>query len=178
MPDFVRVGAEPHTWGSLVSQWRAETESLGEHWDEEEQLQSDILRPLTERNDPKAGVYATVDDNGQYRSICQLNTVGLPGYDKPVMRMRHLTFAPSIDLSGQAVDPYIEALVETFWRVVRLCRTPGRMNAGFMNFHLPSPNDRTFFMVVGDSFVSNNLFGSIASKGSWLYITMDTGGQE
>jgi hypothetical protein len=177
MAELVRIGQDPHTWDALTASWRSETEALEEIFDDVEQLQADILKPLVERNENKAAVFALFE-NGRYRSICQLNTTGLPGYDAPVMRMRHLTFAPSIDLSGDSLEPYIDALLQTFWQVLQLCRADGPMSATFMNFHLPSPNDRHFFTIAGNSFMNHKLFKSIVSKGAWLYITMDNGGSE
>lgn len=175
--EFVRIGTGEHTWDALVESWRVETEALGEIFDELEQLQSDILLPLVQKNDPKAAVFSVYED-GKYISVCQLNTVGLPGYDGPVMRMRHLTFAPSIDLGEAGLEPYIDGLIETFWQVVRLCHEDGKMKASYMNFHLPSPADRHYFTIASKSFIKHKLFDAIDSKGAWLYITMDAGGQK
>jgi hypothetical protein len=168
---FVRIGSSaPHSWSALVDDWRGQTELLDEHFDEVEQLQSDILHPLVQRNDPRAGVFA-LHDGLQYRAICQINTAGIPGYDHPVMRVRHLTFAPVIDL-GNDDTAYAEALIEIFWNVLTHCKSEGKMKASYLNFHLPSPQDRNFFTAIGLRFADRDLFESIDPKGAWLYITI------
>lgn len=172
MAEFVRIGSAPHAWADLVQDWKSQTEGMGETFDEEYQLQPDIFLPLIDRNDPKAGLFA-VRDNDHYEAICQLNTTGLPGYNKPVLRLRHLTFAPRIDLANEeSVDYYAGALVETFFAVVGLATTEGPMKAGYVHYHLPSPADRQFFGIMGQRFKDREIFNRVDSKGAWLYITI------
>lgn len=172
MAEFVRIGTEGHEWEKLSSDWKAQTESLGEEFDEDYQLQPDLFLPLIGRNDKKAGLYA-IQDNDHYESICQINVAGIPSYTKPVMRVRHITFAPRIDLaSDEAIEAYSNALVETFYSVVKLSDEDGAMKAGHIHFHLPSPADRQFFTFMGQKFKDRELFADVASKGAWLYITL------
>ena len=172
MAEFVRIGTAPHEWAELAADWKAQTEELGEVFDEEYQLQPDLFLPLIGRNDRKAGLYS-LRDHGHYEAICQLNTAGLPSYEKPVLRVRHITFAPRIDLSDdESVEFYSNALVETFSAVVKLSLEESPMKAGHIHFHLPSPSDRQFFTFVGQRFKDRELFADVASKGAWLYITL------
>lgn len=172
MANFVRIGTEGHEWESLSDDWKAQTEAMGEEFDEGYQLQPDLFLPLIGRNDKKAGLYAVRGDN-HYESICQINVAGIPGYSKPVMRVRHVTFAPRIDLADdESVELYSSALVETFYAVVQLSDGDGPMKAGHIHFHLPSPADRQFFTFMGQKFKDRELFADVASKGAWLYITL------
>lgn len=172
MAQFVRIGAAPHDWGDLVSDWQQQTVGVGETFDEDYQLQPEIFRPLIDRNDPKAGLFA-VFDNSHYEAICQLNTTPLPGYVKQVLRVRHVTFAPRIDWSDDAsTNFYSNALVETFYSVTNLARNAGPFAAGHVHFHLPSPADRQFFTFLGQRFKDQSLFNEVAAKGAWLYITL------
>lgn len=172
MAEFVRIGTEAHQWSALVDDWRNQTEAAGEVFDEEYQLQPDIFLPLIGRNDRRAGLFAVFEE-GHYLAICQLNTTGLPGYQKPVMRVRHITFAPQIDLTEEpTAESYSHALVETFFSVMALANADPDLEAGHMNFHLPSPSDRQFFTFLGQRFKEQRLFDSVASKGAWLYINL------
>lgn len=172
MAEFVRIGAGAHEWDSLSHDWKLQTEALGEAFDEDYQLQPDLFLPLIGRNDKKAGLYA-IRDNDHYESICQINVAGIPGYTKPVMRVRHVTFAPRIDLADdESVEVYSNALVETFGAVIQLSYDDGPMKAGHIHFHLPSPADRQFFTFLGQKFKDRELFADVASKGAWLYITL------
>lgn len=172
IPEFVRIGTEPHGWAELAADWKAQTEALGEVFDEEYQMQPDLFLPLIGRNDKRAGLYA-FRDNDHYEVICQLNTAGLPSYTKPVLRVRHITFAPRIDLSSdESIELYSNALVETFSAVVTLSVLEGPMKAGHIHFHLPSPADRQFFTFMGQRFKDRDLFADVATKGAWLYITL------
>jgi len=167
--EFVRIGTHGHDWGNLSQDWRQPTENLNEQFVEEDQLRSEIFKPLVDRNDSRAGIFA-IYENGTYHAVCQLNAAPLPGYTAPVMRMRHLTFSPHIDLSDEPIDTYVTALVNTFFEVVSLCKAEGSMKAQFLNFHLPSPSDRHLFTVAGNRFLAHNLFKSVEPKGAWLYI--------
>lgn len=169
--DFLRIGEGPHTWDALAADWKRQTESQGAEFDEEYQLTAALLHPLVDRNDRKAGLYA-VHDNGAYHAICQINTAGIPGYRQPVMRIRFMTFEPSIDLGGVPPDSYASALVEVFVGVVKLSMTQGPMEAGHVHFHLPSPNDQQFFALVGRNVADRGMFKSVEQKGAWLYITI------
>lgn len=167
---FVRIGGEGDTWDDLCADWKSQTEALGRVFDEELQLEADVLKPLVLRNALKAGLYALKGD-GRYLAVCQINTVNIPGFKEPVMRIRFLTFAPSIDLGDVSIEAYVEVLIEMFFGVVNLCVSEGVMRAQHMHFHLPSPSDRQYFAAVGRNVAEQGTFKSVDSKGAWLYIT-------
>lgn len=131
---------------------------------------AEIFRDLVERDAADAGVYALKSGQG-YLAVCQLNSAWLPGYTEPVMRMRHLTVSPTLDLSDDTGTGYGAALVDVFYEVVNLCMTESDMAAKHIKFHLPSPADRTFFAAVGRELHSKNVFASVEARGAWLYIS-------
>lgn len=169
--ELVKIGTGAHTWEALVADWKAQTESQDEEFDESLQLTANILKPLAERGDPAAGVYAHYRDKA-YWATCQINTANLPGYKLPVMRVRFLAFSPIIDLGDDNINLYSSTLVEVFVNVMNLCMGDGPMKAGHIHFHLPSPQDRTFFTLLGSNIAATGTFKTVEAKGAWLYITI------
>ena len=167
--EFVRLNDGPDSLTSLKDDWKRQAEDLGEAF-YEDAYPEDIFQELIGRANTRAGVFA-LKEGDSYLAVCQLNSAYLPGYTEPVMRMRHLTVSPTLDLSEDSALRYGRVLVEVFSEVVNLCTAKGDMASKHMKFHLPSPADRTFFAAVGHALHGADVFTSVESRGAWLYIS-------
>lgn len=166
---FVKLSAGGDTWEKLLEDWERQALDLGEQFDRDVYPNS-LFSPLLDANEKNAGIFALKSGN-TFLAACQLNAAYLPGYAEPVLRMRHLTVCPTLDLSDDGGEAYGKALVDVFFEVVNLCMGEDGMSAKHIKFHLPSPSDRQFFAAVGRILQGRNVFGSVESKGAWLYIS-------
>lgn len=166
---LVKLSSNGDSWSDLLDDWERQATDLGENFDRDVYPNS-LFSPLLNGGDKNAGIFA-LKSGGTFLAACQLNAAYLPNYTEPVLRMRHLTVCPTLDLSDDGGESYGRALVDVFFEVVNLCMEEGDMAAKHIKFHLPSPADRQFFAAVGRALQGKNVFGSVESKGAWLYIS-------
>ena len=172
---FLRLAEADGTWQRFVEDWKSQCERLGEDFDAYLSSPISIVHDLAVSPlKPEAGAYAIEDENGSFLVMCQLNVTPLPGYVGDVLRVRMLYFSPMYDVGEQDLQSYAKLLVALFFRIVTLSRD--LMPARHIKFHLPSPNDRSFFSMLGSELRGTGEFEKVEMRGAWLYISKSSGG--
>lgn len=166
--EFVRLLEETGTWAEFEADWRRQCEANNEEFENYAEATFAVLREIIVDQHKDAGVYA-LRTGGKFVAMAQLNRAMLPGYDGYVLRVRHLTICPDIDLGSGTENPYPRVLVDTLFAVVNVARHG--MHARHIKFHLRSPADVSFFSALGDGLADGNVFESISTKGMWLHVT-------
>lgn len=170
MNEIVQLSKDDTSWEDFERDWRTQCDLYGESFDDYAIGSFLVLRELVDAPEMNAGVFSVRSDSA-HRWVFQVNTTPLPGYDSPVMRVRHLTMCPDLDFGDHPVEHYIDALVHAFSGVLFLSDDHSTMGARHIKFHLRSPNDRHFFKILGASLNEAEEFESVRVAGSWLYIT-------
>lgn len=171
---LVRLGSDGHSLEGLIENWRKQAESHGEEFDQSA-YPVGLFEPLEAAGRPQAGVFA-LHYGGEYLAACQLNSAYIPGYQNRVMRLRHLTISPTLELTDQSVDQYGLVLFDVLSGVINLCLDNGPMRSPHLKFHLPSPADRQYFATIGRNLASRKVFASVEARGAWLYMDINYGG--
>ena len=163
---FRQVTAEDGSWDDLCRQWDGKCREHGGTIEDFGPI--DIFTDLVQRNKKDAGVFAVVDDHGEYLAACQLNVTPLPGFPKPVLRVRHITICPRYDFEDVSVEEYGKVLATTFVGITFASKEPYASTR--IHIHLKSPADRQFFALAGQGLEKHGLFKSAVAKGMWLYL--------
>ncbi|WP_370319532.1 hypothetical protein [Oricola sp.] len=158
------------TWDVFEEDWRKQCESYGEDFADYASGTFSVLKEIIDEEHEKAAVFAFLSEKS-HRSICQVNTKLIPGYDSPVMRVRFMTMCPDLDFGDNPIDDYIHALVHLFAGAMAISDEDPEFQARHVKVHLRSPNDRQFFSVLGAGLNEADEFESVRVAGSWLYIT-------
>ena len=168
--EIIRLSNHDDSWEHFETDWRQRCNDYDEEFDNYAEGTFAVVRDLIDEELEKAGAFS-FRVNGSHISMCQINVTGLPGYDSPVMRVRHLTLSPDYDFGEKSVEEYADVLVNTFSGILALSDISGPMNVKYINFHLRSLADRQFFAYLGAGLDSSDEFSSVKIRGSWLYIT-------
>ena len=169
--ELVRVARSNERLDEIWLQWDAQCERFGESFKDYATASMSVLRELAEEPETRsAAVFALVDESGAYLAICQVNVARIPGYDGPVLRLRHLVLAPEFDFSEEIPDDrYADVLAEVFTKVSLL--SENTMAADHIKIHLRSRGDREFFKVFEEHLREEAAFATVRMQGAWLYIT-------
>lgn len=167
---LTRLQSSNGTWAALKADWAAQCAECGEDFASYGLASFSVLDPLAEAPDRHAAVYA-LKIGDQHRAVCQLNLARLPAFDDPVLRVRHLMFAPIFDFGDYPIQDYADLLVGFFGGVIAESRQ-GPLQAKHVHFHLRSPTDRNYFHAVGVQLNAHqpSIFEDVKARGAWLYI--------
>ncbi|SMD13955.1 hypothetical protein [Rhizobium sp. RU36D] len=167
--ELVRLLQDDGTWLDFESDWRQQCDEVGEDFDNYAEATLGAVRDIIEKEAKKAGVFA-LTMNGIHVAMCQVNSAMLPGYDGPVARVRFITLSPTLDYAEGDISQYAEVMIKLLMHVIKLALNHDEMRSKYVKFHLRSPADTQFFQAVGKGLNDTELFGSVAMRGSWLYI--------
>lgn len=170
---FIRLLADDETWDEFEADWRAQCGRLEEDFDYYAEGTFSIVDEIVQNEQRRAGVFALRDeDSDSYSAMCQVNKAHLPGYDGPVLRVRHITLSPEYDLTDKSIADYAGVLVSLLGSVLQLAYGDEEFASPHVKFHLRSPADQQFFSSLGLNLKSEDFFTSIETRGAWLYITL------
>jgi hypothetical protein len=170
--DFVPLSVADGSWAQFTSDWQTKATELGAELEGYEEfvfpLFADIVEGRHENNHARqAYVYALRNPDG-FLAVCQINVAPIPKYTQPVLRVRHLKFSPLYDFGDASTYEYGDVLVELLAQVMVL--SIETVKAPHIHFHLPSPNDRSFFAALGRELSGQKPFNEVVVKGAWLYV--------
>lgn len=168
---FIRLLEGDGTWKALEDDWRDQCFALGEDFEGYTEATFKAVRDLVINPQKNAAVYA-LEMGGQHVAICQLNKAGLPKYDSPVLRVRHMTLSPDFDLGEKPIDEYADVLIGILFEAVFIAMNDPDLCCKHLKYHLKSPADQQFFRALGKGLQKRNVFRSIDARGAWLYITL------
>lgn len=160
------------TWGLFEADWRAQCGAFGEDFDQYAIGSLPVLREMAEQSNPEVAVVALRADDGSYAAVAQVNSTHLPGYEGKVLRVRHMLLSPTFDFGELSIEDYAGVLSRMFSRTVSLAFSD--MPSQHVKFHLRSPADRQFFSNALTALKDFELFNSVAMRGAWLYLTLNT----
>ncbi|WP_294930481.1 hypothetical protein [uncultured Paracoccus sp.] len=129
-----------------------------------------VVEELANEPTKNAKSLGLFDDTGRCHAICHANVTSLPGYEKPVLRIRHLLLAPDYDYGHLDASDYARALTSVFSNVIGLAF--GEMKAMHIKFHLRSPGDVSFFGALTDALSKIPTFRAVHMRGAWLYLDL------
>lgn len=157
------------TWAEVETQWRAECQRFGDDLDEWAIDAFPVVRQQASEDHPRARALGLFGDDGDCHAVCFVNLTPLPGYEGPVLRVRHLLVAPRYDLEDSPQEDYGRLLTSVFTAVVGM--TYGELAARHVKFHLRSPADVAFFQAVERTLSTLPHFESVKMRGAWLYLS-------
>lgn len=167
---FVRLLEDDGTWKCFEDNWRSQCENLDEDFDSYAEATFSVVRDLIQQEHRKAGVFG-LKDGDTFLAMCQINTTPLPKYTGPVLRVRYMTLSPEYDLTNKTMSEYGNVLVKLLGEVLELAYLDDELKSHHIKFHLRSPADQQFFSALGLTLKEYDLFASIETRGSWLYIS-------
>ncbi|MBG6211720.1 hypothetical protein IWQ49_006411 [Labrenzia sp. EL_126] len=157
------------TWGAFEDDWRVQCENHEEDFSEYALGTFGVLEELISEPQPKSAAFA-IHNGSMHSAICQINTTMLPGYQEPVMRVRHMAFCPELDFGDGSIEDYSDALVGAFTGILALSEVDDQLKAKHLKMHLKSPADRQFFSALSPMLGKLERFTSVRLVGSWLYV--------
>lgn len=167
---LVRLSLETDSWSTLMGDWGQQASQAGYDINEYAPGVLQELQKCCHENADDSGSYGLFDSSdGKYDIICQLNWTFLPGYRGKVLRLRHLTVSPNIDL--QATDKKYEDILTNLLTETELLARHIDVNCEHIKFHLRSPGDRVFFRQLGTALSNGKLYQSVDIRGAWLYLS-------
>lgn len=167
--EFICLREEDGTWERFLIDWKSQCADLDEDFSIYENEPVGVVHDLVAgevRND--AAAYA-LHDGTRFCAMCQVNCTPLPGYIGNVLRVRMLYLSPYFDFGDFGLEDYSKIIIRIFSEIIKLSDT--RMESKHIKFHLRSPADRQFFASFGNVLDTQRVFGSVSTRGSWLYIT-------
>lgn len=168
---FLRLGEEGTSYEGLLASWRTETEALGEDFEIFSAIPVSVFQQIAEKDANSTALYAARANDGSFGAVCMLNHARIPGYDGPVLRVRHILLSPKFDLTDVSLSEYSDVLFTILSGVIHCSDHDDRMKANYIKFHLRSPADVQFFAAVGKALSGASVYRSVHSSGAWLYIT-------
>lgn len=168
---FVCLGKDGATYDDLLRSWKAETEALGEDFEIFSDIPVSVFQQIAEKDADNTALYAAQAEDGSFGAVCMLNHARIPGYDGPVLRVRHILLSPKFDLTDMPLSEYSDVLFTILSGVIVYSDDDEKMRANHIKFHLRSPADVQFFAAVGKALSGAQIYRSVQSRGSWLYIT-------
>jgi hypothetical protein len=166
--NLVRLSDEEYK--ILVHGWREQCETADEDFETYTQIPLTVFREITEKDRDNTALYGLKTENG-FDAICMLNHALIPGYDGPVLRVRHILLSPEFDLGDKQITDYAKTIVSILVNVLLLSENDTNMKANHVKFHARSPADIPFFSEIGQALDGTGAYTSVHHKGSWLYIT-------
>ncbi len=169
--EFKRISRENGDWNKLWTSWDTICSEYGETFQDFASSSLEVLRPLAESpQTASAGVFALFD-GVSILAVCQLNVAFIKGYDKKVLRLRHLLLSPKYDYSDDiTVEDYVNILSEMFAGTISCAKE--ELFAKHVKLHLQSPADREFFNKIQENLEQSATFSSVKMHGAWLYIDL------
>jgi len=164
------LNCDDGSWDAFVADWTAQCEKYDEDFAEYATGTFSVVKDLVKVPEPKAGVFA-IHDGKLHNAVCQINTTPLPGYDGPVMRVRHLALCPELDYGDHSIDVYADALMLGFAGIMALSDRHEKVAAKHVKLHLRSPADRQFFSALSSGLSELDEFSAVRLAGSWLYVS-------
>lgn len=155
-----------------MESWDVECQRNAEDIETYLEAEIEILKPLADEQTDKAAAFA-LKNGDRYEALCQINTKTLPGYNGPVLRVRHLTLAPSMDLEEVSLENYSDVLVNLFYKTLEIAQSDDKLKAEHIKFHLPSPSDKQFFAVLRSHLQKESKIQDVRMAGTWLYLTLN-----
>ncbi|MBK1793393.1 hypothetical protein JHL21_02635 [Devosia sp. WQ 349] len=171
--DFIRLDRGGPTYDDLLNAWREEAEELGEDFEIFSDIPVSVFQQITEKDGPNTALYAAQSNDGSFGAVCMLNHARIPGYDGPVLRVRHILLSPKFDLTDMPLSEYSDVLFTILSGVIVYSDDDATLRANHIKFHLRSPADVQFFAAVGKQLSGAQIYRSVQSRGSWLYITKE-----
>ncbi len=165
---LIRLGDEQYE--ILLQGWRLQCEASGEDFETFTQIPLSVFREITEKDKDNTALFGLESDSG-FDAICMLNHAHIPGYDGPVLRVRHILLSPEFDLGDKQLTDYAKTIVSILVNVLYLSENDTTMKANYVKFHARSPADIPFFSAIGQALDGTGEYASVHHKGSWLYIT-------
>ena len=160
------------SWKAFEDDWRSQCSAFGEDFDQYAIGSLPVLIDAAGQENADLAVMSLKAEDGSYAAVAQVNTALLPGYDGKVLRVRHMLLSPNHDFGELDLVDYSKILSRMFSRTVNLAFN--EMPASHVKFHLRSPGDRQFFSSSLDVLKEFDLFTSVAMRGAWLYLTLNT----
>jgi hypothetical protein len=171
--NFLCLDRDGPTYADLLESWRAETEELGEDFEIFSDIPVSVFQQIAEKDSANTALYAAQAADGSFGAVCMLNHARIPGYDGPVLRVRHILLSPKFDLTDMPLSEYSDVLFTILSGVIVYSDDDVNMRANHIKFHLRSPADMQFFAAVGKQLSGAQIYRSVQTRGSWLYITKE-----
>ena len=167
---LTRLSAHDGSWFELNGQWEQACYTYNEDIGDYATASLPVLDELATATPKKnAGVFAATSGD-TYLAALQANRAYLPGYDGPVLRVRHIVTAPKYDFDASVtVKEYEDLLVEVFLGVLDL--SIAELEAPHVKFHLKSPAEREFGERFTNAAKKFEVFTKCEMQGSWIYLT-------
>lgn len=158
------------SWQQVKEDWGAQCARNGDDLSEYAVSSLSVIDELATNPTNNAKVYGLFSETGLCHAVCHANVANLPGYKKPVLRIRHLLLAPEYDYGDLDASAYAYALTSVFSNVIGL--SFNEMKAMHIKFHLRSPGDVNFFSTVTGALSRIPTFRAVHMRGAWLYLDL------
>ncbi|UJQ95740.1 hypothetical protein [Mariluticola halotolerans] len=168
--NFIKLGSEGTSYDLLKKDWKKQCDDLDEDFETYSQIPFAVFDEIIAKDKEGTGLFALVEGD-RYHAVCMLNHTYLPGYDGPVLRVRHILLSPQYDLGDTTIADYSRVLVSILSNVIIISISHEKLKANHIKFHTRSPADMQFFAAVGQTLDGSDLFASVQHRGAWLYIT-------
>lgn len=168
MIELVRLRIADGTWAEFEENWKLQCDGFGEDFEYYQTGPLSYVRDLAETEQKCAAAYA-MKVRTDYAAMCQLNVGRLPHTMGVTLRVRMMYMSPYFDYGDYDISEYALTLSRLVNEVVKISN--GEMGSDHIKFHLRSPADRQFFAMYGQILDESNLFESVKTAGTWLYIT-------
>lgn len=168
---FLCLDRDGPTYNDLLDAWKRETEALGEDFEIFSAIPVSVFQQIAEKDAKNTRLYAAQAEDGTFGAVCMLNHAWIPGYDGPVLRVRHILLSPKFDLTDLPLSEYSDVLNTILSGVILCSDQDDMMKANHIKFHARSPADMQFFAEVGKELSGAEVFHSVQARGAWLYIS-------
>ena len=165
--NLVRLSVESGTWDTFIQNWSRQCDEVGE---EIEHYASDALIPIRDlaQNEDASRWAVALEESGRFTAAFLVHRVNQKGYDKPVLRVRHIVVCPMLDQGFLSADSYGDTLIGLLFESLRLSEE--KLPATFIKMHVRSPADLNYFRALGPALDRQGIFDSTELKGAWLTI--------
>jgi hypothetical protein len=170
------LSAKDGSWEQFRDNWITQCEAVGEVF---EDYSPDVLSVIAGvvsgslmllKGTNESHVGALFDkETGNFYACCLLHRAMLPGSTGYTLRVRHLLVSPLLDYGVAPVQMYPDVVVGITLGIVHLSESV--LSAEHIHFHLRSPEDMSYFRAFGMALDGANVFGSVQTRGAWLYIS-------
>jgi len=165
---LIRLLTSDATWDKFQADWERQCEEIGDDYENYATYSLAPIKDLSKNKDPNQWA-ATIEVDGRSTAAFMLILANQKGFDKPVLRIRHIVVCPLLDQGTLSVDTYAETLIELIFESVKLSERD--LCAKYLKMHVRSPADLTLLKPLTITLDKQGQFESTELQGSWLTIT-------
>lgn len=173
--DIKLLARDDGSWDAFEADWKAQCDEVDESYDDYAPDAFGVIGGIIDKSLSTVGGVSTTrvgalwdSESKRYYAACVLHRSLLPHTPGFTLRVRQLVVSPLLDYGVAEVQMYPDVVIGVLTGIIYLSSSV--LQANNIHLHLRSPEDISFFRSLGMALSGANVFASVQTRGSWLYV--------